>query len=97
MQRSEINSRLAMWYPDHPASGTVKAAVGHACAQGMSSHTMHGWSFASIIGVPAARPPEVGTFTIAWTGHTGKQSPHRVQAAMNAISSRAPGGRIYRF
>jgi hypothetical protein len=32
---------------------------------------------------------------MAWGGHTVSQAPQRVQAARNAISGSAPGGRKY--
>src|SRR3954466_1732443 len=47
-------------------------------------------------GVPAARPPLVGTLTIAWGGQASAQAPQRVHAARKPISGNAPGGRKYR-
>src|SRR5712691_725890 len=93
MQRSGSSSSTPMWISSHPPAGGTRAPVAQACAHGMSSHTMHAWIAGSMIGVPAARPAPGGALMIACTGHTGRQSPQRVQDARKAISSAAPGGR----
>ena len=85
-----------MWTWDQGIA--VRAPVSHALAQGMSSQAMHARVVGSMYGVPAARPPPfAGIFRIACTGQTSMQSPHRVQAATNATSGAAPGGRNQRF
>src|SRR5260370_23881900 len=93
MQRSGSSSRRPMWTPAQPSGGGTRAPVGHAWAHGMSAHTTQAWIPGSMIGVPAARPAAGGALFMACTGHTGMQSPQRVQDARNAISSPAPGGR----
>lgn len=93
MQRLGSSSRVANRYPSHNWSGTVSASVGQTLAHGISGQTVHGWIAGSIIGVPVASPALGGASIRARTGHTSKQSPQRVHAAMKATSSNAPGGR----
>src|SRR5882762_8254653 len=93
MQRPGSSSRTPMWISSQPPAGGTRAPVAQAWAHGMSAHTTHAWMAGSIIGVPAASPAPGGALMIAFTGHTGRQSPQRVHDARNAISSAAPGGR----
>src|SRR5689334_12779037 len=95
MHRSGSSSRTPMGTSLHPPGGGTSAPVGHACAQGMSSHTTQAWMAGSIMGVPAARPAPGGALMMAFTGHTGMQSPHRVHEARKPNSSIAPGGRKF--
>jgi len=93
MQRDVSISTDATRASRQPQGGTSNAGVGHAVAQGIVSHIMQAIVATSNTGVPAASPAVAGNLLMACTGHTSEHAPQRVQAATNAASGNAPGGR----
>lgn len=96
IHRSGRSSSSAIRYPTQRFLGGMRASVGQTTAHFISSQATHGCTIGSMTGVPAASPAPGGALKIACAGHTSRQSPHRVHAAMKATSARAPGGRKYR-
>ena len=79
----------------HPRSGTASAPVGQLRAHGMSAHIAQALDTRSRIGVPDAMPASWPSLTITPVGQTLAHVSQRVQAATNAASGSAPGGRMY--
>ena len=77
------------------SGGTSSASVGHARAHGMSVHMTQAVTFTARFGVPAANPASLPSGLMACAGQAVVHSPQRVQAARNAASGSAPGGRVY--
>lgn len=96
MQRpwSTINSAIRT--SRQPHGGTSSAGVGQTAAHGIASHMMQAVNSTTRAGVPAASPADDGRGWIACTGQALSHSPQRVQAATNAGSGNAPGGRTCR-
>ncbi len=95
MHRALSISTTATRASRHPQGGTSSAGVGQAVAHGIVSHIMQAITPTSSTGVPAANPADAGNLLMACTGHTSAHAPQRVQAATNAASGNAPGGRWY--
>ena len=74
-------------------SGTLKAPVGQAAAQGKPSHSEQGRSPVSIRGVPASSPVFSANTKMAPLGQASTQSPPPLHFLRKAASAIAPGGR----